>query len=256
MLGKIIVTWPAAPAGLCCDSLHSRSTQSATVRSPECFHRVSDPPSQTSAVSAFSTRAVRGARGVRSFSVKASATPLAKVTKKVYFDMGTSTSTEHLVVGSSVTSGMICWASCRSTHHATHRCHHFKLKKGDFQCAQSILSIINLTSLFPVARPEIDNKPAGRIVFGLFGETTPKTCENFRALCTGASGSALTQGSGDDTPGLTKLSKLLFAHHVFRTTLLLSGEVGFGYAGSGFHRVIPQVRALCALMVVGSTVAA
>ena len=54
------------------------------------------------------------------------------------------------------------------------------------------------TVYFDVA---IDGTNAGRIEFGLYGSTTPKTCENFKQLCT--------------------------------------GQQGYGYKNSKFHRIIP-----------------
>lgn len=52
-------------------------------------------------------------------------------------------------------------------------------------CGELDIQKITNTVVFSVT---IDDKPAGDIEFGLFGEVVPKTVENFRALCTGENG--------------------------------------------------------------------
>ncbi|KAF3603281.1 hypothetical protein F2Q69_00037746 [Brassica cretica] len=71
----------------------------------------------------------------------------------------------------------------------------------------------------------VDGKPAGMIVMELFADTTPRTAENFRALCTGEK-------------GMGKLGKLLhykgsIIHHVDPGYMIAGGDIIDGGKGNG-----------------------
>ncbi|KAL6617034.1 cyclophilin-like domain-containing protein [Neocallimastix sp. 'constans'] len=71
----------------------------------------------------------------------------------------------------------------------------------------------------------IDGKSEGRIVFELFADVTPKTCENFRALCTGEFGSSKLS----NRPLHYKLSRF---HRVIKGFMCQGGDFTQG-SGSG-----------------------
>ncbi|KAL5200160.1 hypothetical protein ABZP36_021363 [Zizania latifolia] len=79
-------------------------------------------------------------------------------------------------------------AAARSMSRPTSVCLWIVLVAATLALAQAKKSKADLTEVthkvyFDI---EIDGKPAGRVVMGLFGKTVPKTAENFRALCTGS----------------------------------------------------------------------
>ncbi|KAG6590281.1 Peptidyl-prolyl cis-trans isomerase CYP19-3, partial [Cucurbita argyrosperma subsp. sororia] len=80
------------------------------------------------------------------------------------------------------------------------------LRRAQFEVCEQQRTMSNPKVFFDIL---IGKMKAGRIVMELFADTTPKTAENFRALCTGEK-------------GMGRSGKLLH------------------YKGSTFHRIIPN----------------
>ncbi|MCO5563057.1 hypothetical protein L7F22_016693 [Adiantum nelumboides] len=76
---------------------------------------------------------------------------------------------------------------------------------------------------------EVDGKPAGRVVMGLYGNTVPKTVENFRALCTGEKGGDFTMGDGR---GGESIYGAKFADENFKLKHTGPGVLSMANAGS------------------------
>lgn len=92
--------------------------------------------------------------------------------------------------------------------------HTIRQARSTFVAAAAAAPVGNVTSkvFFDI---NIGGQPAGRVVFGLFGDEVPKTAENFKVhWC------------------------MWPQYHICLLQALCTGEKGFGYKGSSFHRVI------------------
>ena len=68
--------------------------------------------------------------------------------------------------------------------------------------------------------------PVGRVVFQLFADICPKTCENFRALCTGEMGIGKVTGKPLHYQGTT-------FHRVVKSFMIQSGDFSDGNGKGG-----------------------
>ena len=93
-----------------------------------------------------------------------------------------------------------------------------------------VISLISLITSQKITKKvffdiSINNKPAGKIVMGLFGEIVPKTAENFRQLCIGG------KGKGFYGEKLT-FEKSIF-HRIIPKFMIQGGDITKGNGSGG-----------------------
>ncbi|GAB5365218.1 hypothetical protein AAMO2058_001038400 [Amorphochlora amoebiformis] len=71
----------------------------------------------------------------------------------------------------------------------------------------------------------INDRPAGRVLIGLYGDVAPITCENFRALCTGE--------KGESRLGTDLTYKESYIHRIVPGFLIQGGDIVRGDGRSG-----------------------
>ena len=82
---------------------------------------------------------------------------------------------------------------------------------------------VNNTNLQPYFDINIDNVPAGRVIFQLFDDETPKTCKNFRYLCS----------KGLINKDKPEYQDTIF-HRVIKDFMIQGGDVTNGDGTGGF----------------------
>ncbi|XP_013421904.1 peptidyl-prolyl cis-trans isomerase-like 6 [Lingula anatina] len=80
----------------------------------------------------------------------------------------------------------------------------------------------------------IDEEPAGRLLIELFTDIVPKTCENFRALCTGE------KGTSEKSEQKLHYESILF-HRIVRNGWIQGGDIWKPCSGDGGESIYGDV---------------